>query len=41
MNLRALLIVSLLTCGLSLTGCGSKGPLYLPGKAPDSQRTTP
>ncbi|MBZ0067576.1 MAG: lipoprotein [Thiobacillus sp.] len=33
-------IVSLLLCGLSLAGCGSKGDLYLPEKPAVPQRTS-
>lgn len=35
----ALLLVIL--CGLLLAGCGQKGPLYLPGEAPESQTDGP
>ncbi|MHB8915810.1 MAG: LPS translocon maturation chaperone LptM [Thiobacillus sp.] len=41
MNLRALLILSLLSSSLLLAACGSKGPLYLPSKTPDAPRITP
>lgn len=40
MKLRTLYIASLLLCGLGLTGCGSKGDLYLPENPPAAQRTS-
>ncbi|KAB2320077.1 hypothetical protein F8A86_08730 [Betaproteobacteria bacterium SCN1] len=39
MKLRAIYIVSLLLVSLGLTGCGSKGDLYLPEKPAAPQRT--
>ncbi|MBT9538929.1 LPS translocon maturation chaperone LptM [Thiobacillus sp.] len=40
MKLRTIYIVSLLLCGLGLTACGIKGPLYLPENPPAPQRTS-
>ncbi len=31
---RLITILALLTCSLTLSGCGQKGPLYMPEESP-------